>query len=141
MDRSRRCGSSALVNARDLETLDPQFGTLAKEVRAAGERRRERVRWLEGYEPCVSGRQPAVEQREQRHAAIQLPWRGQLRSADMLDDRRRVHRREADVADARDFHVVYEPAHDARRAVVGHRYLNLLAGPPPDRREHGREGT
>src|SRR6266699_4679007 len=140
MDRSRRCGSSALVNARDLETLDPQFGTLAKEVRAAGERRRERVRWLEGYEPGVSGRQPAVEQREQRHAAIQLPWRGQLRSAAMLDDRRRARRRDADGADARDLHVVDEPAHDTLRAVVGHRYLHLLADRSPDRREHRREG-
>ena len=48
-----------------------------------------------GIEPGVSGRQPAVEQREQRHAAIQLPWRGQLRSAAMLDDRRRAYPREA----------------------------------------------
>src|SRR6266481_8227012 len=46
----------------DLETLDPQFGALAKQVRAVGERGRERVRRCEGYEPGSRGRQAAVEQ-------------------------------------------------------------------------------
>ncbi len=57
----------------------------------------------------------------------------------MVDERGRLCRGKPDATHTRHFDVIDEPAHDARRPVVGQRDLHLLIDSARDRREHGRK--